>query len=347
MVHTMSDGGKTRSVALPLDANETVVSVQPVDPSMLIVGSTRGKILWVHNGEAHLLIDDGILQVGPVFQPSSGRLILAKFNRLYFATIQGAAGDVLPSVVDQMEIKGLLQPISSLMPVRNAPHLVLAVSVGQAVFEIDPGAKSFRCILEVPWHVEEDDLEPIGEGEGDGGSDEEGDEGEMAAEEAGSQLETSSSDASHRLFHQALLIRDGSFAWICETSKRTPPAVAKSRLFLYRLGTEESATVFRSAASHGGRSLPRLHEEMTTKCPDCALSLSMISDKDLGPSQLCVCANGHVYEVCGISGEPIPHLADIRQCLGCRGRFSSAAVPSCCPRCSCDVLPLFPGPSLG
>lgn len=340
-------------VSLPLDPNEAVSFLYPIDrASLLMVGTCSGRVFYSHGSKCHLLIDDGILQTGPVMPltMSSDTVIIAKFNRLYFATVQIRGSAVSVSITDQMEIKGLFLPISSLLPARTNSQLVLAISSNGQIFEIDAQAKTFRRTLEIPWHAS-DDCDPVnGDGDENGGVDDNDgdDDGGLSEVDPDGPAEITA-DARDQLFHQCLLIHNQSFAWICETIRITASASLKSRIYLYRLEPESSvSTLLKLTSSNSTSSCSKLNPSQSVitafdreprKCPECNLAVSRIEDKT--PSLLCACPHGHIFDICASSGDPIPRLANIRQCLGCGSRFSSVSVSSCCPHCSGHVLPVF------
>lgn len=274
----------------------------------LIAVTSLGRILRHNNDQWAILLDDGVLLAGPIMELSDGSVMISKFNRLYHL-VQGR--------ITTYELPGLYEQVTTIVP--RPDGALLAVGMDNQCFRLHGGV-----IMRItqPWQ------EGI-----DGDSD-----GEEEAEE-----EVEESEIKRILAHGVAVSDDLSVGWIAETEVRPNPRSDRTRIYLYKTGLPplqgaSNQSMFIDSLFSGENEAPILPAVKAKygSCPVCKSSLDTLQQ-----IRKCICKdNGHVFDICAITGQPIASLAETLQCHSCQLRVSSKAGMSKCSHCQGALLAL-------
>lgn len=327
-VYRIAFNGQTSSFNVHLLPDDAVACLDSMRGGTVIICSSLGQVSMrtTDPGATKLILDDGILQPGPLAQLMDGTFLLAKFNRIYHFSQEG-------DLITSLQVKDYYLPLCEI--IQKDKDSLWVVGKDASCFELNTELKSVLPVKNLPWLASQNIEASLADVEDEVEND------DIASEAYQPKISTMPFNCSfvHGAAH-GYLRKD---SWILITQYRDNPLGPKARLYPLQtqLNSSHSDLAFAvdQAFTHGHQPTPakdlNFWKISTQACPICRASVAASS----GSESIAICRAdaGHVFEICAYSGTPIYPLDEARQCHRC-GLHIRKMDPPRCPFCDGSLL---------
>lgn len=335
-----------------LQPDDAIVRLESLDGNRLIACSTLGQVfMWRTSepGTIRLLLDDGVLQPGPILNLPDGYFIVTKFDWIYRFSPDG---DLVRAI--QLLDYGL--PLGGVLPADEIAGRLWILGKDATCFEVSNTLDGSPCAGTPPWLdaqllISASGMEGGGEEGSDGDAEEDGgeasDDGTVtspgASSFSGSGVSTRPFDAS--LLHGVIHSHPSGRAWVVITQHRGGNLGPKSRIHMIGGLKPEGENAQASGQSFSWDDpadlppglVPRLTAEPPS-CPTCGAPAAMARSVRPAPIVVCESNPGHLFEICVRTGDAISPPDNARQCHRCRLHFRAGSPGEDCGLCGGMLL---------